>query len=561
MMKTMNDGELAQRIMARHTAMCTVRDVWATFWQDIANYVMPRKSEILSKTESPGTQKQNQLFDTTAIRANQVLANGMLAWMTPGDSRWFSYEVPGALKDSDDSKQWFAMCSEIVQFELSRSNFYSEIHEGYLNEGAFGTNVLFAEEGRRTTLNFTNFDIGTYAIAEDDEGLADYCDRSFKMSAAQLASKFGAEALSERSRRAAEDEKRKDEKLEVLHCIYRRGPGEYDATRNDGPNKPWASVYLEKGERHVLSVGGFQEQPFFCSRFLKWGDHPYGWSPSWMALPEARQLNFLEKSQDALAERKAFPPVLLPIDFEGSVDLRAAGVTYFDHSKGTPTEWATSGDYNVGRDRAEWKRQAINSAFHVDMFQMFAQLEQRMTAREVAERTTEKLVQFSPTFARKMTELYNPLLQRVWGICIRAGLFPPPPEDLVQEGPEGLFLPEPQITYSSRIALAIKGLENVAFYRMMEGLTPVLSVQPDVIDNFDLDEIARDTSRNDGLPARWMRPVKEVEALRQQRADAQAQAAEMQQQMVQAKMLHAAGSVRDDSVAGRAAQEQLEVAG
>ena len=50
-------------------------------------------------------------------------------------------------------------------------------------------------------------------------------------------------------------------------------------------------------------------------------------------------------------------------------------MTYFDpnNPQATPKEWGTGGRYDIGVERAESKRKAINEAFHVDLFQMFAQ--------------------------------------------------------------------------------------------------------------------------------------------------------------------------------------------
>jgi hypothetical protein len=109
------------------------------------------------------------------------------------------------------------------------------------------------------------------------------------------------------------------------------------------------------------------------------------------------------------------------------------------------------------------------------------------------------------------------------------------------------FIPEPDIAYNSRIALAIKQLENAAFVRTSEMLLPYAQIKPDMLDNFDFDEITRDMARNDGLPARWLM---DEEMVAQQRA-ARAQAAQQQMQAEQmertAAALGKAGSVKQDS--------------
>src|SRR5690606_39153718 len=97
---------------------------------------------------------------------------------------------------------------------------------------------------------------------------------------------------------------------------------------------------------------------------------------------------------------------------EGSITLKASGITYYNSAmpEAVPKEWATSGQYDIGKDRAEVRRKAIDESYHVDLFQMFAQIDKQMTARETAERAAEKLIQFSPTFSRMTTEIFNPML-------------------------------------------------------------------------------------------------------------------------------------------------------
>src|SRR6188472_2668860 len=69
---------LAQQVISRWGGLKNDRAVWDTLWQDIADYVLPRKAEIHSRTKSPGTSRADVLFDTTAVYANQTLANGQM---------------------------------------------------------------------------------------------------------------------------------------------------------------------------------------------------------------------------------------------------------------------------------------------------------------------------------------------------------------------------------------------------------------------------------------------------------------------------------------------------
>jgi hypothetical protein len=540
---------LVRELGKRFESLKTKRATWDTFWQDVANFVMPRKADITTKRTKPDTGQFPQLFDGTAIRANEILASGLVSLMSPAEARWFSFDAPAELKENDEAQQWFRACSEVAQQELATSNFYTEAHEMHLDRGCFGIAALFAQAGRVHPLNFTKFDVGSFCLAENEEGHVDTLYREFEMTYRQMLGEFGKDALTADMNARATDPKRMDETLKIIHAIYPRRPEEIDPRKLDALNKPFASVYFTQEKLHIFRESGFDEQPFAATRYLKWGGEVYGMSPAWIALPDARQLNFLEKQMDALAEIKAFPRMLIPDSLEGTVDMRAGGVTYFDpnNPNARPTEWATQGEYNVGKDRAEWKRKAINEAFHVDFFRMFADLQKQMTAREVIERSSEKLMQFSATATLLTTEFFNPMLQRVWGILLRGGMFPPPPTIFQELG----FIPEPRLTYSSRIALAIKAMENQAFLRHVEVMQPLWQVQPELLDNYDFDEITRDVARNDGFPARWLKDMEKIEQLRQARAEAMQRQQEMEQAQMAASAAKDVGSIKPDSaVAG-----------
>jgi hypothetical protein len=408
-----DEVKLADWVLSRHSDLASERAPWDTVWQELAEFCLPRKAEISAKRSMPDTSRHDVLFDTTAMQGAATLANGQLAYITPADSRWFVYEPPRGV-NSDRAKQWYAKCSEIAQLMLATSNFYTEIHEVYFDDSVFGTYALFVQKGRNHPLNFSKFDCGTYSIAEDDEGDITTLFRELELTAEQAAEKFGEENLSEKMQKTLDQIRRSGKggtvKHKFIHAIYKREEGDRERGKEDGPNKPYASVYVEQSTKHVCRNSGFEEKPFFAGRHIKSMNGPYGVSPAWMALPEARQLNFLTKQLDSLAETKAFPRLLMPATHEGEIDLRSGGVTYFDPTQpnAVPKEWLTQGEYQIGLERENRKQQAIERAFHVDMFRMFAGIDKQMTATEVAERSTEKLVQFSPSFTRKTTELLTP---------------------------------------------------------------------------------------------------------------------------------------------------------
>lgn len=368
-------------------------------------------------------------------------------------------------------------------------------------------------------------------------------------------------------RTAYEDPKKSGDKFDFLHAIYPRDKHEREEGKMDAENMPWASVYVECEEGNKVCLnGGHTEQPVFVSRYLEWGTGlggMYGWCPAFVALPEARQLNFLQMWMDMVAERLADPPWLAPDELEGEVDTNARGVTYFSKDLAASNALPRPLTADIGNvaallERIKERQASINDAFHVDLFQMFAQVEKQMTAREVAERSQEKLIQFSPTFARMTSELFTPLLERVFSIGIASGWFGEIPSSLRRQVSEDMEeVPFPAIQFSSRIALALRALPMLGYLRTLDRLAVVASIRPEVLDNYDFDKLERAASLIDGVDPEGiisMDEVKQIREARQQEAEAQMQ---QQQALMAADAAAKVGKVPSNTPVGQKIGETL----
>lgn len=547
---------LAQMLSSRFNFLKSARMPIESTWRDISKYMLPG---TFSNTTFPDTSDNEILFDGTALHANVTLANGMFAEITPSAKVWFSFDPPEAIKNSDKAKSWYHQCTEVARMELARSNFAATIHEFFNYHGSFGTASIIALPGKQSTLNFTVETIGSFWIDENDEGIVDVRFSERVYSVRQIVQKWGEDALSPKMRTAWDcylKDGKTEEKFTISHAVYPRSDDDREYGKRDKANKPWASVYWSATENHVLENTGFDEKPFFVGRFMRQGETVYGVAPGWMALPDARQLNFLEKQLDLQAEKLLIPPILVPSSMVDEIDLRAGGMTIYNENapnNAMPKEWANTGEYKAGLERSDRKRRAVEKAFFVDMFQMFANYEgPQMTAREVAERSSEKLIQFTPAFDRFTTEVSTPLLRRVFGLLARAGKFPVPPQEALIQTQNGIIIPDPEISYNSRIALAIKQLQNAAFFRTMETIGPMAEAMPEILDNYDFDTISRDSSRNDGLPSNWLMSEEKRDEKRKARAEAQAQQQQLQAALAASQAARNAGSVNPQSAVGQA---------
>lgn len=523
--------DLAEEELKKYAALCEKRDyIFKDDWQSISNYFLPQDSDIqVEKTEGVSGWT-DQIYDTTPIQAAQTFASGDYNWLTPPQQPWAEYVAPREMKADDDAIRWLGQCSDIVMMELARSNFYSIRALSALGIGVFATDFMLCEEGKRTTLNFRHAKIGTYAIEEDDEGIVDTTRREFELTYRQIEMMFShpGDEIPQKMSDQAKGSKGGQKRFKVLHSIFPRGDSERLPGRQDGPNKPFASVYISVEFKTCMRISGYDEQPALVPRFAKWGtESPWGFGPAYLALPDARQLNYMAQYMDAAAELHLYPRVRIPDNLEGDVDLRAGGITVYDsgNPKAQPEEWGTISDYKLGLDLMQKKRDQINEAFFVPAFKLLNSqplLDKEMTAYEISQRLAEQLQNFTPALGRRVPEFINPLMRRVFGICYRAGKFPPPPDSMLQQlgaGRRGLVMPDILIT--SRISDALKALKNRGTQETFQFVAPLAENKPELWDNFVLDDVVTEYGHNSGMAPDLFRPKEgpnSIAALRAQRA-------------------------------------------
>jgi hypothetical protein len=141
------------------------------------------------------------------------------------------------------------------------------------------------------------------------------------------------------------------------------------------------------------------------------------------------------------------------------------------------------------------------------------QSDARMTATEVAERHEEKLLMLGPVLERLQNELLDPLIEMTFDQIMEAGIAPPPPEEL-QGSPINVEL-------VSMLAQAQRAVGTNSIDRFIGNLGAVAQFKPEVLDKLDADKWADIYADSLGLPAQIMVAEDQVQALRQQRAQAQ----------------------------------------
>lgn len=526
---------------------------WSGDWDWLRQHIMPRTQAGADRGERPSASAR-RLHSTVAIKSLRILTGAHIMYITPSNQRWFSFQSGMRGKDKlSRVDEWFAESTEITFSELSRSNFYTEIHETFLDRCLTGTGCLFCDTMPDGRLNFRHIPSGTYAIAEGDNGQVDTLVRKFKLTAHQAVSKFGYKNLPEKIREDWDDpKKRYTEKHEYLHLVLPRLSYTFGHDLINSKRMKWASVYMTaEGERQIIREEGYPEFPYLVTRFLRYGEGPYGYAPGLDVMEEITATLKLERVMDVLGEVAAFPRILQLADQVGEVDLRAGGITTIKPTAAAaklPREWATAGRYDVGKDRIADKEQKIREAYFVDMLMPLATIDRQMTATEINARQEERVLSFSPSLTLFISDC-NVLMHRVFSILFRQGKFPQddvPAELIIPDrgGSENFELELPNVQYLGRISQAIANAQQQGLEYFMQVALNYTQATGDtsMIEYVNPRKFAQFLYERTGAPTSCRRTARELAELDKQKQ----QAADLQRKLAATQGLkNAAGAQKD----------------
>ncbi len=501
------------------------RGTWEEHWQDILDYVMPRKAEITSKREK-GEKRTEILFDSTAITANNLLAASLHGTLTSPSLQWFHLKLREAVLNQErDVQLWLENSAKRMYDLFNESNFNTEVHELYLDLCSVGTGALFVEESKKgfnvDGIHFNTLHISEYFIKENNNGRIDTLYRKYEMSARQALQEFGEKAIGEKIKDALKD--KPDRKFNFVHAVeptedYKRSTGE------SGTKLPFHSCHICMEDKMVLRTGGYNEFPYLVPRWAKATGEIYGRSPSYNALPDIKTLNkAVEIGLKAWA--KAIDPPLLVTDdgVIGRVRMTPAGITVI-RNDGAVKPLPIGSNWQITDMKESQLRTAIRQAYYSDQLQL--QQGPQMTATEVQVRYELMQRLLGPTLGRFQSEFLNPLIERVFNIMMRAEALMPPPEVIQNQ--------KVDVEYVGPLARSQRMEESIAIDRLYQLAMQVGQVDPSIMDNINHDIAIRARAELLGVPKTVLRGLDEITEMREARAQQQQMAQQMAMQQQQA---------------------------
>ena len=516
-----SDKPKAQKLIDNYSMLKAGRSNFESYWQSLHDYFYIEAQDI-NRSYFPGTELSiDALFDSTTLEAGDVLASGFMNYLTPPTSKWFGLRAKNPkMKQNKAIATYLEDVTDQVNYTLNKSNFYNQIISSYKSSGVYGTSVMLEEDDIEEDARFFNMPVKQLCLVEDARGRVCEYFIEFEYTAHQALSKWKMEMLSDAIQAEIKADKRTDKKHKFLLYIAERHQREVQ--KNDKKNMPIQALWIDIEAKMIVEESGYNEFPAMCHRFDKRPFIPWGYSPAMKALPFARLLNAVAKTNLRAMMKHTDPPIAIPDNaFIMPFNANPRAVNYYNKTKMDSKDifaFANNGNPQTGMAAVEYYSQKVKALMYNDVFLAFDGLTKQMNNPEVMERINEKMTMLGPAVGRYISEMLNPVVIRTIGILSRKGKLPPPPDEFLND-------PSYEIDCISQLAQAQRRSELNA---LVSGLTMVgqmASFDPNVLDKIDPDKVVDEAWSILGAPARVLREDEQIDAIRQNKL-AQAKAAQ-----------------------------------
>lgn len=524
--------DCAQQVMKRWEALKGERSTVFAIWQEVTDFFNPYRGRYCVTDRNLRGRSSRKMLDSTPLKAHRILSAGLMSGMTPPSRPWFSLTTADPeLAKHEPVKAWCYEVAALMRRVFSRSNVYRVLHTIYDELGLFGTGVAVLNGHYDNIVHGFSLTAGEYCLAQDRYGEIDTLYREYQMTAKNMVAQFGARCPDAVVRQY---EHGNDYALfTLLHAIEPRR--ERNAASMKNTDMPFRSVYV-MGNR-VLYESGYRAFPVLAPRWHVMDT--YGISPAMEALPDNKQLQLEQLRKSQGIDQQNNPTRIMPPSLKNSgVSLLPGGILFGNAAEmqGIRSAYDIRPDITgLLADIADVRRR-IDAAFYADLFMMFEGHSQAMTATEVAERQSEKMLMLGPVLERLDNELLSPLIERTFEYMVQAGVAPPLPDALHGQ--------EVMIEYTSVLAQAQKMTMVNSQSRFLSSLGMMAQMKPEVLDKFDADAAVDDLADALGINPKTVVSGRQAALIRRQR---QAEAA-AQLQAQQAMMAGAQASQEDGEV-------------
>jgi hypothetical protein len=523
--------ERRNQVLRSLVTMERERANWEPLFRELEENFAPRRArwEPTDTPKAAQVSANDSIYDGAPLYALRVLKSGMMGGHTSPSRPWFRLITPDPdLMEFGPVKQWLYVVEQRMRTVFARSNIYNSLPVFYGDLAVYGTAALGLFGDDQDVVRAYPYVMGSYYVANGARLSVNRVARRWRSTVANVAEEFGQENLSTSAKRSLET-KNWGNPVDVCH-IVQPNP-EADPRYADSRSMPYESLYWEKGfpDGKILRREGFREMPILVARWEAVGEDAYGIGPCMDAMGDAKQLQFETLRAAQMIDKLTEPSWNVPAALANRPkSMLPGGYNYVpDTANGIrPVYEVDPRAVQILNETRIDLRNRLNQSLYVDMFLMLAQSDRRqITAREVEERHSEKLMLIGPVLERLSDELLDPLIDRTFRLMLEAGEIPPWPEEL-----ERMPL---KIEYISILAQAQKAIARSSIEAVAGFAASLSQLNPEVLDKLDTDQSIDEYADMVGAPPTIVRSDEAVAAMRRKRAQdaAAAQAAQMAEQM------------------------------
>ena len=347
----------------------------------------------------PSASNAATLFDATAADAVDNLAASIYSLLTPPESLWISLIPESA--DSPDANA----ATAALRANLNDSNFYTTIHQCYMDLIILGTACLFMSEnpiGASSAFSFTAIPMHDIAI------LNGAVFHTATMPAREVMEKYPTWTP----------------------------PADIRDTIKQDPETPLKLVqslvgtdftaWLDVGgdiENNIVATGKFETNPYIIFRWSVASGEIYGRGPVLRALPDIKTVNKVVE----LVLKNATIAVsgIWQADDDGVINLSNINLTpgaIIPKAVGSSglTPLTSGANFDVSQIILKDLRERIRHALLADRLGLLS--EKEMTATEIMARNADMMRILGATYGRLLHEFIRPLVERGLQILSRRGV-------------------------------------------------------------------------------------------------------------------------------------------
>lgn len=539
-----------ERCERRLTGLKAARQPYEAEAKEIASLAQPARSRWLSSEANKNTRQRNRRLNSShGIFAFRTLQGGMTSGLSSPSRPWFNEETYNdGINEDPEARAWLDEVVRLKYAFLAGTNFYDAAKTGYLELGLFATEacIMLEDVSRGAVchqLTFGEYWIGTGASLTAD-ALFRRCPLTVNQVMAYAHRGFFNKDLIRQQIKDAYDRGDYQNVCDFYHAIEPND--DQDGSRADWRGKPFRSIYwdAEDGRKQddldYVHLKGFEEQPFWAPRWDTAGGDTWGTGPGHDALPDLRELQMQVKRKGEATDFLVKPEMIAPskLKLKRQPGAVTSAATADIEKVSVPYQMPYQAVDAIMQDVLQCK-EAVNQATYADLFMAITNMQgiQPRNIEEIAARNEEKLTQLGPVIERVNNEKLRIALDRVHGIMERAGLLPPAPQSL--QGQE-LKIEFVSILTQMQRMVGLGQIERTAGF-----IGGLVATFPDAADKLNYDEAIDEYADRAGAPAKMIRSTKEVEEIRNGRA---------QQKNMEA-MIAAAPAAKDGATAAKVLSE------